>query len=84
MSEIIDMFKSPEFYAAVVAFAAALRGLGELFIAIGRTGKLKEKEDWFDSTGAFLRNAADRLGKILTWLGIGNKQTKANQADKSK
>jgi|GEM_PF-1663689 len=74
MSEVLNMLKSPEFYAVVAALVVALRGLGELFIAIGQVGKLKEKEDWFDSAGAFLRNSANKIGKAMAWLGVGNKK----------
>lgn len=74
MSEILNLLKSPEFYAVALALVAALRVIGDLFIAIGNLGKLKDKEDWFDSAGAFIRNIANRIGKGLAWLGIGNKK----------
>ena len=71
MQEVLGMLKSPEFYAAVLALVVAVRGVGELFIAIG---SLNTKEDWFDSAGGFLLKLCDKVGKSLAWLGIGNKK----------
>lgn len=77
MKELIEWLKSPENVAALsavfVAFAAALRVLGELLIAIGKMKK-DNPEDWFDRVGAKLCSAAEKLGKFLAWLGIGNKK----------
>lgn len=75
MSELIQWLQQPENIAALtaifLAFAAAIRGLGELFIAIG---KLNPKPDKWDSFGSVLLNLSTKFGKLLTFIGIGNKQ----------
>ena len=64
--------------AALVALAAILTFItaaGKMFIKIGNTGKYAaDKNDWFDSIGAFLMKLADAAGKLLSFLGPGNQQ----------
>jgi len=78
MKELIAWLQQPENIAALcavfVAIAAAIRGLGELFLAIG---KLNKEPDKWDSIGAALCNVSTKIGKLLTWFGIGNKQKNA-------
>lgn len=78
MKELLQWLQQPENIAILagifLAFAAALRGLGELFIAIG---KLNSKPDKWDSFGSALANLSIKFGKLLTYIGIGNKQKNA-------
>jgi len=78
MKELLQWLQQPENIAILagifLAFAAALRGLGELFIAIG---KLNPKHDKWDSFGSELANLSIKFGKLLTYIGIGNKQKNA-------
>lgn len=75
MKELIDYLRQPEnlamIAAAFVALAAAIRGLGELFLAIG---KLNKEPDRWDSFGKTLCNLSTKIGKLLAFFGIGNKQ----------
>jgi len=76
--QLAEKFSSPALIAALVALCLAivsvLRVAGEFFIQLGQFGKQAEKENWLDSTGAFLRKASEGFGKILAWFGIGNKK----------
>ena len=64
--------------AALVALAAILTFItapGTMFIKIGNTGKYAaDKNDWFDSIGAFLMKLSDAAGKLLAFLGPGNQK----------
>jgi len=75
MKELLQWLQDPANLAILsgiaVAFSAALRVVGELFLAIG---KLNPNHDRWDSIGAVLSNLAVKIGKLLTWLGIGNKK----------
>ena len=78
MKELIQWLQQPENIAILSAifltFATVLRGLGELFIAIG---KLNPNHDKWDSIGSIISNIAIKFGKLLVCLGIGNKQKNA-------
>jgi hypothetical protein len=73
MKEIIEYLRQPENLASVAAvlvgIGVAVRGLGELFLAIGN---LNKKPDKWDSVGRTLCNLSTKLGKLLTFLGVGN------------
>lgn len=75
MKELINYLKQPEnlalIAAAFVAIAAGIRGLGEMFLAIGR---LNKQPDRWDSIGKTLCNISAGIGKFLAFIGIGNKQ----------
>lgn len=75
--ELISGLTNAELIASLVALLVGvqtvIRLTGEFFIQIGQFGKLADKEDWFDSAGAFLRNLSQSCGQILAWFGIGNK-----------
>jgi len=75
MKELILWLQQPENVAILagifLAFATALRVLGELFIAIG---KLNPNPDKWDSVGNTFANIAMKFGKLLTYIGIANKQ----------
>lgn len=71
MSEVLEFLKSPYFYGALIAFVAALRGVGEFFEYIG---KLREGKDWFDKAGGKILWIVEMIGKLITFIGIGNKQ----------
>lgn len=60
------------FVALLVGVQTAIRLVGEFFIQLGQFGKLADKEDWFDSAGAFLRNLTEKFGQFLAWFGVGN------------
>ena len=78
MKELIQWLQQPNNLVILggiaLAFTAAMRGLGELFIAIG---KLNPNHDKWDSIGNAICNLTVKLGKLLTYLGIGNKQKNA-------
>jgi hypothetical protein len=78
MKELILWLQQPENVAILagifLAFATALRVLGELFIAIG---KLNPNPDKWDSVGNTFANIAMKIGKFLAYIGIGNKQKNA-------
>ena len=80
ITQMLEGLTSMELVATLSAFIIAmgtlLRALGEMFLAIGGYGKLADKEDWFDSAGNWFQKASLAIGKVLTWLGIGNKTNK--------
>lgn len=73
MKELIVYLRQPENLATIAAvfvtLAAIIRGFGELFLAIG---KLNKQPDKWDSLGKTLCNLSAKLGKLLTFVGIGN------------
>lgn len=77
MKELIEWLQNPENVALLgamfVAFSAALRALGELFLAAGKLKK-DPPEGFFDKLGANLCAFSEKFGRFLTWLGIGNKK----------
>ncbi|MDD5062969.1 MAG: hypothetical protein PHC43_00885 [Candidatus Marinimicrobia bacterium] len=79
MKELITWLQDPVNMAILgaifLALAGAIRGAGELFIAIGN---LNKKPDKWDSLGAALLNISTKIGKLITWFGIGNRQNKSN------
>ncbi len=82
--EALELFTDPGTIAAIVALLAAvmaaLTGVGKLLIKIGSMGKYAaDKNDPFDSFGAFFTNAANTIGKLLEFLGPGNSQPKSSK-----
>jgi len=77
MKELLAWLKQPENAAALaavfVALGTAIRGLGELFLMVGKLKK-EDPQDFWDRTGAALCGFSAKLGKFLAWLGIGNKK----------
>lgn len=73
MLELLSFLKQPEFYAVLIALLAALRGIGELFEALG---KFIEGKDFFERTAPWIKKVVAGLGKVLNYFGIGNKQRK--------
>lgn len=72
---LFDTLTSPAAIAVIVAALATMRGLGDLLIKVGNSGKYAAQDnDWFDSAGAFLKNLTNTAGKILSFIGIGNRQ----------
>jgi hypothetical protein len=80
MPEFIDLFTSYQAVGILLAVLGVLRALGVLFIKIGNLGKYAAQDnDWFDSTGAFLMKLVEGLGKVLSYLGVGNRQKKPGE-----
>ncbi len=82
MEALLNLFADPGTIATIVvllgAVMAALTGVGKLLIKIGSLGKnAADKNDWFDSVGAFLMNLANTIGKFLEFLGPGNNPPKS-------
>ena len=69
IGKLLELLKSPEFYACVIAFTGALTGIGKLFEAIG---KLIPGDDWFDGAFGWISKIVTYIGKALSFLGIGN------------
>lgn len=66
---------SPTSLLIIAAVLGIMKGLGELLIKLGNTGKWAAKDnDPLDSVGAFLMNLVDGVGKILAFLAPGNRQ----------
>ena len=78
MEDLFSTITSPAAIAVFIAFMGALTAVGKLLIKIGNTGKYAaDKNDWFDSVGAFLTNLANSAGRIMAFLGIGNEPPKS-------
>ena len=73
MNEIINFIKDPKFWAAVTGLIVVLRAIGELFKLIG---KLIPGEDWFEGASAKISIIVTKIGKFITFFGIGNPQNK--------
>ena len=69
IGNIIEILKSPETYAIIVAFMALLTTLGKMFEAIGNA---IPGEDWTDGIVGWLSKIISWIGKIMGWLGMGN------------
>jgi len=69
MSNVISLVTSPEFIALLVGFLAALRGIGELFMLLG---KVIPGEDWAEGVSAKISKIVTFIGRVFAWLGIGN------------
>ncbi len=66
---MFDFLTNPVFVAAMLAFMAALRIVGELLVKLGN---LREGQDWMDKWGGKVLEGVAFVGKVLAWLGIGN------------
>jgi len=74
-ASLTDTFTNPAVIAIIVAALAAVRAVGELLIRLGNTGKYAaDKNDAFDSIGAFLMKTVEGAGKLFAFFGIGNRQ----------
>ena len=70
----LDLFTSPTTLLIIAAALGIMKGLGELLIKLGNTGKWAAQDnDPLDSVGAFLMNLVDGLGKILAFFAPGNR-----------
>ena len=67
--DLIALFKDPKVIAIILGALGALRVIGALLVKIG---ELNPKEDWFDSAGSFLLKLVGTIGKLLSYIGIGN------------
>ena len=79
--QLLEKVSNPALIAAIIAlilaFQAIVRALGEVMIAIGKSGKFKNQDDdFFDKYGSKVRKLTVLIGKGVAWLGIGNKQRK--------
>lgn len=80
-----DPAKVAAWGAIILAILTALRFIGDALIKIGNTGKYAAKDnDWFDSVGALLLHFVDEVGKILSYIGIGNRQKSSTPEDSAK
>ncbi len=72
---IFDTLTSPSALFALAAILGVMKALGELLIKLGNMGaRAADKNDAFDSVGAFLMKGVDGLGKILAFIAPGNRQ----------
>lgn len=62
---------SGEFYVALVAVMAALKGLAEALSALGR---LRQGKDWADNAGGQVLGLVDEVGKFANFFAPGNKK----------
>ena len=69
IQNIIELFSSPEFYAALVALGAALKAAGALFEQLGT---LRKNKTWSDGIGGKTLWVADEIGKVASWFAPGN------------
>jgi len=75
MESITDILTSPTTLIIFAFILGAMKALGELLIKLGNMGsRAADKNDAFDSVGAFLMKGVDGLGKILAFLAPGNRQ----------
>jgi hypothetical protein len=73
MIEFLKNLGSVTNIAILIAVVALIRVFGEGLIAIG---KAKEGEDAFDIWGIKVMKVVTFIGKIFTYLGIGNHEEK--------
>lgn len=72
---VINTLTDPTVLVILAALLGAMKALGELFIKLGNLGaRAANKNDWFDSVGAFLMKCVDGAGKALAFLAPGNRQ----------
>ncbi len=75
MESLIDVLTSPTTLLVIAFILGAMKAVGELLIKLGNMGsRAADKNDWFDSVGAFLMKSVDGLGKVLAFLAPGNRQ----------
>ncbi len=73
--KLFDTLTSPVALLVFAAILGAMKALGELLIKLGNMGpRAADKNDAFDSVGAFLMKGVDGLGKILAFFAPGNRQ----------
>jgi len=69
ITTVIELLKSPELYAVIIAFMAALTAIGTIFQKIG---EWIPGEDWTDGVVGWISKIVSIIGKILKWFGMGN------------
>ena len=70
MQTLLEFFTNPANYAVFLLFAATLRSIGELLEAIATRWNV----DGLNSIASTILQGVEYLGKLLSFLGIGNKQ----------
>jgi len=69
IGKLLELLKTPEFYACVIAFTSVLTALGWFF---KKLGELIPGDDWTDGASAWISKAVTFIGKVLSFVGIGN------------
>jgi len=69
LGELLELLKTPEFYACVIAFTSALTGIGWF---LKKLGEIIPGEDWTDGASAWISKIVTFIGKVLSFIGIGN------------
>lgn len=69
ITTIIELLKSPELYAVIIAFMAALTAIG---VVLQKIGDWIPGEDWTDGAVGWISKVVGFIGKCLSWLGMGN------------
>ena len=64
-----EMLSKPEVIAVVVAVPVLLTAVGAFFKKIG---EIIPGDDWAEGLSAKISKFVTALGKIFSWLGIGN------------
>ena len=74
---IVNLITDPVSIVIIIAALGMMREVGKLFIKIGNTGKYAaDKNDAFDSIGAFLMKAANLIGRAIAFFGVGDSPPK--------
>jgi len=69
VKEMWDLLSKPEVIALVVAVPVLLTAIGAFFKKIG---EIIPGDDWAEGISAKISNIVLTIGKVFSWLGIGN------------